>query len=692
MARRSETRGATAGTIPRRAAVVVALAVVLVAVLFCAAPGSAKVAKGKKSPPAAVVTDARLWEKALSQQEKGNLLAAAENFLTLQEKFPDSDRAPEALWRGANLLKEEAMAADNPDWDAVRNAFKRFVSDYPKSEHAQAAYLEVGIAHFRMRFFREALTYFNLFLKRYPESAALPEAMIWKARTLLDIGRASEAADVVRDFPATAETVQRLRAAAIMAAVLFEQGKFQEVVALCEREKEPLASHAELLVDFLTLRGRSYMRLGDEAAGRKDLWRYVNMIEMEEARRLALFEIAESLHRQGVVPVASPLYQMLVDQGRPEERVVVLAGFRLARYADEQGHASLATAEGDAPFAEVLARFATEPIAQDARYGLFKRFLVRNDFDGAMQVGKSFLQHVDAGHGVMPSPRAGEVFLLLAEELQKKGEHQKIYDLYVAQYQMVDASGQGRLLYLVGQALEALGLYDQASQVYYRAQALPLEETDKADLYFRRVRVYLAMQDFGAADRLLKFLRELYPGKPELVDAMFLSARLKEAEGKPLEALNFYEQALANPVAPPANKAEYAQAHLRQMMAAGQEERAADILEKYRQEGWLAGEALQGWYVRLGLLWRQQHQYEPAAAAFRAGLGEGMPQDGEMAQSVHLFLGDVLLKLGEREAGRKQLEAVSGGPDKIKQGFALRLLQEEAIDQTLVDVAPLFQD
>jgi len=686
-------------TVPRRHAVVV-LACVLVFVVCCPAPGGARNTSGKKPAVAAVVGDARLWEKALALQEQGNRLAAAESFLELQEKFPGSPRGEEALWRGANLLKEEAMAADLPDWDAVRNAFKRFVSDYPRSEHVPAAYLDVGLAHFRMRFFREALIYFNLFLKRYPESATVPEALVWKAQTLLDIGRPSEAADVVRDFPGAADPALRLQAAAILAAVLLDQGKFQEVVALCDREKEALVTHPERLVDFLTLRGRSYLRLGEEEAGRNDLWRYVNMVEKEEVRRPALFEIAESLHRQGQAPAAKYLYQRIVDQGQPEEREVVMAGLRLARYADDPDQAGLVmnpppmltTLEGDAPYARVLDKFAKEPMAQDARYGLFKRYLARDDFEAALQVGKSFLQYAEVGHGVAPAPRGGEVFLKLVDELQKRGEHRKIYDLYVAEYRLVDGAGQGHLLYLVGQSLETLGLYDLAAQVYDRAQALPLAEAEKADLDFRRARVYLAMKDFSAAERLLKDLREHYPGKPQLADAMFLSGRLKEAEGTPAEALNFYEQAVAGPAAPAANQEEYAQAHLRLLLAQGQEERAAEALEQYRRTGWLADAALQGWYGRLGLQWRQRQQYESAAAAFRAAVAEGMPQEGETVQSIHLFLGDVLLKLGDREAGRRQLEAAGAGPDKTKQEFARRLLQEEAIDQTLAAMPSLFKE
>jgi hypothetical protein len=391
-----------------------------------------------------------------------------------------------------------------------------------------------------------------------------------------------------------------------------------------------------------------------------------------------------------------------VEQGQNEEREVVLASMRLARYADDQaqpghlGHpaADLAAPEGDAPYAEVLGKFAKEPLAQEARYGLFKRYLARDDFDAALQVGKSFLQYAEAGNGkgAGSAAQAGEVFLTLVEELKKRGEPRKIYDLYMTEYRMVEGAGQGRMLYLVGQALESLGLYAQATQLYYRAQALPMEEAEQADLYFRRARVYLAMKDFSAAERLLKYLREYYADKPAVSEALFLSGQLMEAVGKPAEALEFYDQAAAGQTAPPADKAGYAQAHLRLLFAEAQGEQAAEILEKYRQDGWLEGAVLQGWYSKMGHFWRQGRQYQSAAAAFRAALAEKLPQEGEMAQSIRLFWGDVLLKLGDREAGRQQLEAAAAGPDPMRQEFARRLLQDAAIDQTLADVAPLFKE
>jgi hypothetical protein len=75
--------------------------------------------------------------------------------------------------------------------------------------------------------------------------------------------------------------------------------------------------------------------------------------------------------------------------------------------------------------------------------------------------------------------------------------------------------------------------------------------------------------------------------------------------------------------------------------------------------------ALQQGFGLLGDGWRRQGQTERGAAAYAAGLGEGLPQEGQGAQRMHLGLADLCLKLGRVGEGIVHYEKARTGPDPL---------------------------
>ena len=120
--------------------------------------------------PVPVETPAEVWQEAVEAAKGGDLAKAAAAYQRYYEKFRETDQAEEALWQAAQSLKQLAMKSATPEWDNVRDIFRRYGADFPKAKRAAEAYYEVGYAHYRMRFYREALIYFKLFLTRYPDS------------------------------------------------------------------------------------------------------------------------------------------------------------------------------------------------------------------------------------------------------------------------------------------------------------------------------------------------------------------------------------------------------------------------------------------------------------------------------------------------------------------------------------------
>jgi len=641
-------------------------------------------------PPQAAVpveTPAEVWQEAVEAAKGGDLAKAAQAYQRYYDKFRETDQAEEALWQAAQSLKQLTLKSATPEWNRVRDVFRRYSADFSKSKRADEAYFEVGYAHYRMRFYREALIYFKLFFERYPNSPLRDRALLAKADTLYALGRVSEALDIYKKVSESGGEDVRAKAlmglGEIMAANKDPVGALQTFATLFEKYPDYHHRDPELLRKL----GLVYLRLGKEKDARRSLFHYLNLAENSFDRGEILFELGESYLRGGDRLTALKLYERILEDGMREDRVAVLARFRRAEYMDSperrtikgQLTSDLTDPEGDKPFLAVIEAYPDEPIAQDARRALFLRYQARNNGESAADLGGSYLHHDKPGLASgKKDDFSGRILLYLGEGFLAKKEYEKLYHLYVSQYRHVSGLDNGRFLYLVGQALEALSLLDQASVVYFRAQGLSLADEDKADLYSRRTEVYLRQKNFTAADRVLRYVRDIYKDSEYLAEFDYLTGRLNEAQGKKNEALASYAKATAaSPV--PAKIKVYVEARLRMLAALGLYAEGIEVLSRSRQKQWLEPEALQGWYEEFGSGLAGQGA-DSAIDVYLAGVNGDMPKDSKAAQQIHLQLGDLFRKGGETEKGREHLQKAQVGPDELLKKKAKMILNQIEID------------
>ncbi|MCX5863579.1 MAG: tetratricopeptide repeat protein [Deltaproteobacteria bacterium] len=651
-----------------------------------AAPSPAK-AKAEKEKAVPVEIPADVWQEAVEAAKAGDLAKASAAYQRYYEKFRETDQAEEALWQAAQILKQMAMKSATPEWDKVRDIFRRYGADFPKAKRAAEAYYEVGYAHYRMRFYREALIYFKLFLTRYPDSPLLDQARLAQADTLFAVGKVAEALEIYKKVSESGNDEIKAKAmmglGEMMAASKDPVGALKTFAALFEKYPDYHYRDPQLLRKL----GYVYLRVGRDEDARNSLFHYLNLAENPADRGEILFELGESYLRGGDGRTAMKLYERVLEDGTREDRIAVLAKFRRAEYMDNperrtakgQPAPDLTDPEGDKPFLAVVEAFPGEPIAQDARRALFLRYQARNNAESAADIGGSYLHHDKPG--LNPGKKenfSGKILLYLGEGFLARKEYEKLYQLYVAEYRQVSTLDNGRFLYLVGQALEALSLLDQASTVYFRAQGLPLADEDKADLYSRRAEVYLLQKNMAAAERLLRYAQEIYKDSEYLGEFLYLTGKLNEAQGKKNEALCWYAKATA--AAPvPAKIKVYVEARLRMLVTLGLYPEGVEVLSRSRQNKWLGPEALQGWYREFGDGLAGQGA-QSAIDAYLAGVDGEMPKDSKAAQQIHLQLGDLFRKAGEMEKGRGHLQKAQAGPDELLKKKAKTILNQIEID------------
>jgi tetratricopeptide (TPR) repeat protein len=629
----------------------------------------------------------KLWDKAQDLLQIGDNVEAVRALCQVQYYYPEDAKGESALWQAANLQKELALTAKSADWDKVLDLFRRYKDYYPKSPRAAEAYFEIAKTYQAMRYYREAQSYFKLFMKRYPESPLVLQAMRWYRNSLLRVGHGGEAEKVFTAWQQSPDVTVRMMGEAGAGNLKSIAGDYQGALAIYQKILSELPTFPVADPEILFYAGIANMRLGKLEVGREQLYHYLTLAGMVAERTDVLLELAESYFAAGEYQAAHKLYRQLISEEGGDERAVLVSTMRVSQYLDDpdivlaswQRHNDLKDREGDKPYLAVLEKYR-DPIAQDARFGVFRRYQARGELDKAYEVGRNFLRSaVPAAEGKAPSKEVTQILLYLVEALLKEKKYQQIYDLYAGEYRHIKELPSAKFQSMMGQALEALNFYKPAAVFYYLALQWPMTDQEKTDLYFRRAEVYLAAKDYEALDRLLTHLRTIYQKKPEAGEVAKYSAKLSAARGQIDKAHDYYEETLRQPASPEKRTQSSVEA-LGLMLQEGKLDTAETILVEGVAGGWIAPEAQQGWWLSLGNGWRLKKGFDKALAAYTKGLAQGLPDKGEVAQQIHLYLGDVLFALGDQKQGLSHYQAAVSGDNPLWKKMASERVAQHELD------------
>jgi len=675
----------------RRAGLGIAAIMAFAAVLFSGSNAFSQ--NDPRSGPSPAVMVEKLWNRAAELQASGDGEGAANTYLRLFQDYPAAPQAQDALWQ-AILYYREAARNDRQYVDSVQDLYRRFIAAFPDSPRAEEIYFEIGLLYYGKHFYREAQARFRLLEKKFPGTPLAVRAEYLAALASVNLGQVEDARALFERYAAGHGPELKAKGLAGLGGILFREGKYKQALESIKKSLSLSSSfylnypEAEVLRDF----GKTYFRLGNEEYGRKELFHYLNIVGNSGDRQDMLLEIAESFQRQGMTQAAQGVYRNIVEEGDDTQKPYVVARFRIAEFLDDpanvlskwERHGDLKDPSGDLPFTSLLATFKQGPLAQDARRDLFRRYQARKDFDNALNMARLYLRELPAEEK-KPVLRktADDMLIYVVERLVQNKKYEATYDFYKKQHRHVVQYPEGRLLYLVGQALEGLFLYDQAAAVYWRALSLPLSDEDKIDIYYRRARVYLAMKDYDSANRLLTYLRDLYAKTKAIGEVFYLSGRLAEDKKDVDGALGFYRQAYEASSGSP-DRPQYVEAYLRLLL----EKKRLGDMEKILLPADAKAEGLeatdrQAWLLRLADAMEQKGDKDSVEKIYREALTDSLPQKSREAQKARLQLGDILNGRGKKADGAAFYKEAEKGPDRLLQTVATERLKQMEIEKSL---------
>lgn len=651
----------------------IAIGLTWLQMLFVQVPGSLAVLSGSDSNG---VTPEILLDQAFSLQSAGRGSEASNAFRKYYEKYPGQPYGEEALWQAAVISRDLAAGRGDADWSRVRELFRDFSISFPQSAHLAEAYFEVGNAYLQMGFYREALPYYGLVIRRFPQAQIVIQAMMAKARCLLMVDRADEAAALYEELGASLDShfVE-----AGVAHRYFAEDAYHDALAIFLKIQRRNQDFHLLDPELLRVMGISYFRVGNEKQGCRSLQHYLNLVARSSFRHAVLFELAESYQRQGKNDLAAKWYDQALAASGDQGEVAVFSKFRLAQYEEEKTPS--AARSNDLPYEAVLDTSVASDISQDARLDLIRRYWQRQQMAEVYDAGKIYLAHDGA------KPAAKEVrekmCHVLADRfanLLKDGKYEDVYNDYQAEYLYIKGCERATVQIRAGQALEELFLYEQAAVIYFRAMAKDMTGEEKDDIYLRRARLYLVNKDVEAAQRLLKYLRRIYNGKNIIGEIFLLSGRLRQLQNRPDEALEFFRMAAERP-ALLSRRGIYAEDYLKALAGAGKVGEFDRQLSRFDQAGWLGKEKKQYWYGQAGDIHRQQKQLKAARKAYETALDIDLAQDDSQRQHIMLSLADVLTSLGRFSEAAGYYRQVMTGADKLLVAQARQRLRQHEINQ-----------
>lgn len=426
-----------------------------------------------------------LWAAAQDLLLKNNAAKAAGALYLVHYYYPDDEKGESALWQTANMEKRSAQSAAKPDWDKVKELFRRYINYYPDSPKVAQAYLELGYTYQAMGFYRESRAYFKLFLDRYPNSPLMPQAMRGYRDFLLKEGRRGEAEKAFAEWQQSPNCEVRLVALMGVGRLKSRQGDYKGALESYQTVLTAAPTYALTEPQILRDAGIANLHLNNTAVGREELYHYLSLVGDSINRSEVLIELAESYFQAGEYRVARKLYSQIQLDEEANERALLISTLRQAQILDNpeftaaegQRHFDHNGPEWDKPYLAVLAKLGSEPVAQDARFSMFKRYQARGQIDKAYEVGSEFLKGTEPVAAETPQgKRVGEVLLGLVEGLIKQKKEQEVCNLYTSEYRHFKDYPSGRLHAMVGQAMESLHLYGPAAALYFLALRWPMDD------------------------------------------------------------------------------------------------------------------------------------------------------------------------------------------------------------------------
>ncbi len=432
-------------------------------------------------------------QMGMVQYRNGRYRDAKGNFSNAARLFPESERRPLAY----RMMGESSLATN--DFVNAQYGFSKVRKlGAPASLMAPSMYRE-GVAMYHLGRFRSSEELLEAFLKKYPSSGDVPDAMLWRAEALYQDGRFD---DAERVFAGAASKLSdgphRTTAEYGAAWCLFEQQKFTGAAAAFERFSR---AHA-----------------ADPRTGEADL------------RRADCYFFLGQYDRSGA------LYAALAEGGKGG-LYGEYAAFQLGMSYIQRGDAD----RGVGHLREFQKKYPESIYGEVVHFNIAWTYFSAEDYHTALGEFNSFMkQHPESQ--LMPRVyfNAGDSYYNLKQYDSSRVYYQKVLTEFPSSPLVSDAmSGLQYTYQAEGKPAAALAEIDKF------LETAP-DGGSREELVMRKGDILFGQGDYGAAALEYQSMLKMNPPRELRAKGLYQLGRAYELEDNQQQAVSYYEEILRN--------------------------------------------------------------------------------------------------------------------------------------------------
>jgi TolA-binding protein len=439
------------------------------------------------------------------------------------------------------------------------------INKFPKSIYAPGALLAIGNLCFEIKYYTEALGYYNLVFKKDKTSPLAVSAMIRKARIFRLRKWRKKALSILKNVVSRDPDIsQRTEAKIEMSKIMYEMNTFHRSLDILSDLR---ATNPQSIYEYPEISlylGYNYQQLGNGVRSRENLFRFYNSCPDREMNHLILTKIGDTYRDEGLIEDAVKIY-LLVLERYPDTEGSLISIIRLAEQ-QEEGNLNTETIAALSPIKTgkdigkpkgIYEDIINNPPDKDKEYPLTQLALLKiavihqkeKDYDKSLNALKKLLKdypRASLGREVKYILQK-TIELILTKEM-KNERYVSVINAYEREKELFLIIDSPEAFVTVARACIHLNLEDMATEMFIKADPLLQEKEKPPDLLFYLSRSLSEKERLTSALVRLELLINSYPSDKYAKCAYQLKGSILLRQNSHAQAAAMFSFALKYPL------------------------------------------------------------------------------------------------------------------------------------------------
>jgi len=498
--------------------------------------------------------DTAVFLAGLNAYKAKNWSGTVEKLNHLIKIYPSgryTERACFLLAKAYGQLHSDSIQGHFKD---IKDHYEDAINKYPKSIYVPGALLAIGNLCFKIKYYHEALGYYNLVFKKDKNSPQALRAMIRKARIFHLKKWREDALSILKDVVSRDPDIRQKTEAKIeMSKILHEMNAFRKSLDILSELKATNPQNIYQYPEISLYLGYNYNQLGDSARAGKNLFRFYNSCPDREINHLILTKIGDTYREEGLIEDAVKIYQ-LVRKRYPDTEGARISAIRLA---EQQEEGNLKTGKDIDKPTEIYEDIINNPLDKTKKDPLTHLALLKlavlhqkeKDYDKSLKVLKKLFKHYPrASLGKENKHILQKTIQLKFKEDMKRERYISIINTYEHEKKLFPIIDSPEAFLTIARACIHLNLEDMATDMFRRADPLLQENEKPPDLLFFLSKSLHEKESFISTLKRLNLLIHNHPSDKYARYAYRLKGRILLKQKRYAQAAEMFSSALEYPL------------------------------------------------------------------------------------------------------------------------------------------------